>query len=107
MTIIIPFIGYAVAWLISNREDEVTLTLFFQKVKERCPTVEINALMTDDGNTTRLVIIQSLFVEGLLTDLAGVNGCKAVYPHVAHLLCKWHVDRYITVHLHVSNYYII
>ena len=28
--------------------------------------------------------------------MAGVNGCKAVYPEVTHLLCKWHVDRLVT-----------
>jgi hypothetical protein len=66
--------GCPVVWLISNREDEVTLTVFFQQVKQRCPCAVINALMTDD-------------------DLAGVNGCRHIYPDVVHLLCKWHVDR--------------
>ncbi|XP_065916328.1 uncharacterized protein [Dysidea avara] len=66
--------GCPVAWLISNREDEATLTMFFKVVHERCPKAKITNLMTDD-------------------DLAGVNGCSTVYPGVRHLLCKWHIDR--------------
>lgn len=42
--------GCPVAWLISNREDETTLTLFFNKIKQRCPHAVIHSLMTDDGN---------------------------------------------------------
>ena len=35
--------------MISNREDETTLTLLFKKVKIRCPEARIKTLMTDDG----------------------------------------------------------
>ena len=41
--------GCPVAWMISNREDEVTLTLLFKTVKSRCPEAKIRTLMTDDG----------------------------------------------------------
>ena len=41
--------GCPVAWLISNREDEATLTMFFKVVHERCPKAKITNLMTDDG----------------------------------------------------------
>ena len=44
------FSGYPVAWLISNKEDEETLTVFFTKVKERCPAAVVKTLMSDDGN---------------------------------------------------------
>ena len=37
------------AWLISNREDEATLTMFFIVICDRCPKAKINTLMTDDG----------------------------------------------------------
>jgi len=38
----------------------------------------------------------------LNVDLAGINGCKVVYPEVTPLLRKWHVDRSVfsfTVHI--------
>ena len=38
------------AWLISNRDDETTMTQFFNQVKQRCPHAMIHSLMTDDGN---------------------------------------------------------
>ena len=49
--------GYPVAWLISNCEDKGTLTLFFRRVQEQCPKVEINALMTDDAHSDLLTRI--------------------------------------------------
>ena len=27
--------------------------------------------------------------------LSGANACSKVYPGVTHILCRWHVDRYI------------
>lgn len=41
--------GCPVAWMISNREDEATLTLLFKTVKIHCPEAKIKTLMTDDG----------------------------------------------------------
>ena len=35
------------------------------------------------------------------TDLAGM--LERVYPGVRHLLCKWHVDRYIITHYQVTT----
>ena len=42
-------LGCPIAWLISNREDEATLTMLFKTVKIHCPNASINTLMTDDG----------------------------------------------------------
>ena len=42
-------LGCPIAWLISNREDEATLTMVFKTVKIHCPNASINTLMTDDG----------------------------------------------------------
>ena len=42
------YIGCLVVWLISNREDEATLTVFFKAVKLHCPEASIKTLMTDD-----------------------------------------------------------
>ena len=44
-------VGCPVAWLISNREDEVTLGMFFKVIKERCPKAKVKTLMTDDGKS--------------------------------------------------------
>ena len=37
-----------IAWMISNREDEVTLTMLIKSVKMRCPEAQIKAFMTYD-----------------------------------------------------------
>ena len=96
-------LGCPVAWLISNREDEATLTAFFKEVQKCCPQAKITTLMTDDG---RLYIamceslhISSCYTACAATDLAGVNGCVNIYPQVVNLLCKWHVDRYLLVNI--------
>ena len=56
------YIGCPVAWLISNREDEATLTVFFKTVKLHCPEASIKTLMTDDGKqpVTKCIIIMEM-----------------------------------------------
>ena len=46
--------GCPAAWLISNREDEATLTMFFKAVQKCCPKAVINTLMTDDGELSNI-----------------------------------------------------
>ncbi|XP_057306747.1 uncharacterized protein LOC130644962 [Hydractinia symbiolongicarpus] len=44
--------GYPVGWLISNRNDELTLRPFLEEIKSRCPDdFTVNCLMTDDDNS--------------------------------------------------------
>ena len=67
--------GYPVAHLISNRQDETVMTLFFQAIRSRIGNISVNALMTDDDNT-------------------GWNAFSAVFGSIVrHLLCKWHIHR--------------
>ena len=54
-------LGCPVAWLISNREDEATLTMLFKTVKVRCPNASVNTLMTDDGTAYTTVIFELCF----------------------------------------------
>ena len=90
---ICSILGCPIAWLISNREDESVLKVFFQKIAKRCPKAHLHAILTDDGNKfKRLLFLQFLCV---MTDLAGVNACRNVYLDIVHLLCKWHVDRLV------------
>ena len=42
-------IGVPVAWLISDREDSVTLDCFLKAVKLKSPSTTINTALTDDG----------------------------------------------------------
>ena len=37
------------AWGITDTEDTQTYTVFFSAIKKRVPDVDINILMTDDG----------------------------------------------------------
>ncbi|XP_057301394.1 uncharacterized protein LOC130635887 [Hydractinia symbiolongicarpus] len=67
--------GYPVGWLISNRNDELTLRPFLEEIKSRCPDdFTVNCLMTDDDNS-------------------GWNAFSAVFGETKHLLCKWHITR--------------
>lgn len=49
-TTYITIIGIPVAWLISDREDSVTMECYLRAVKLQSPTILINTAMTDDGN---------------------------------------------------------
>ena len=40
--------GYPVAHFICSRMDERVLYFFFSAIKDRCPNIVINAVMTDD-----------------------------------------------------------
>ena len=67
--------GYPVAFCISNTENEEVMTLFLNAVKQRCPSTDINVLMTDDDNT-------------------GWKAATSVFGNkISHYLCKWHVDK--------------
>ncbi|XP_065198158.1 uncharacterized protein LOC135829695 isoform X2 [Sycon ciliatum] len=67
--------GRTVAWCISDREDEATLTAFLGAVKEHNPEVPITTLMTDG-------------------DLAGAAAARKVFgADIRHLLCTWHILR--------------
>ncbi|KAI8482789.1 hypothetical protein Bbelb_394510 [Branchiostoma belcheri] len=67
--------GYPVGHLISSHMDERTLYYFFKGVKNRCPSLKINVIMSDD-------------------DYSGPNAIKAVFgQEIKHLLCKWHIHR--------------
>ena len=45
--------GYPVAHLISNREDENVMEMFFSSIKDEVGDISINALMTANDNTGR------------------------------------------------------
>ena len=59
------YTGCPVAWLISNREDEVTLAMFFKVIKERCPEAKVTTLMSDNGELC-CVVLALRFVKCLL-----------------------------------------
>ena len=67
--------GYPVAHFISSRMDEKVLHYFFAALKEKCPELVINAVMTDD-------------------DYAPWNAIVSVFGESPrHLLCTWHILR--------------
>lgn len=75
--LLLVIVGYPVLWAISDKENETAMQVIFNSVKKRCPNGTINVLMTDDS-------------------LSGANACSQIYPGVTHLLCRWHVDKYVT-----------
>ena len=55
-------IGCPVAWLISNKEDETTLEMFFKVIRERCPEAKVTTLMSDDGELYSAILANCLFL---------------------------------------------
>ena len=67
--------GYPVAFCISNREDELAMSLFLSSVRSLSPETKVNVIMTDDDN-------------------AGWNAARSVYgSQLRHFLCTWHIQR--------------
>ena len=65
--------GYPVGHIISNKLTTKFVDIFFQAIRDRCPSLEVNALMTDDDNCFW-------------------NGFQSVFgTSTIHLLCHWHV----------------
>lgn len=80
------------------------MTLLFQAIKERSPDVQVHTLMTDDGKyqnfNTRLLCATYVHVF-IFQDEIWCNGGETVFgTELRHLLCHWHVDRYI-MYIHI------
>ena len=50
MTVILPFSGQPVAWLISDRESTEVMEIFLAAFKQRSPKTQVKVLMTDGCN---------------------------------------------------------
>ncbi|CAL4087507.1 unnamed protein product, partial [Meganyctiphanes norvegica] len=69
--------GYPVAHFLTNHQDERTLHYLFSSLKERCPTLKISAVMTDDSKS-------------------GSNahkGLSYLFGETRHLLCHSYLGR--------------
>jgi len=67
--------GVPVAWLISNRENEATLSVFFSAIRSRCRDVKTDVFMSDDAEQY-------------------YNAWARSFERPSKkLLCSWHVDR--------------
>ncbi|XP_026680798.1 uncharacterized protein LOC113468224 [Diaphorina citri] len=67
--------GFPVAFLYANKEDETTLSLFLNSIKEKIGTINASTFMSDDAPQY-------------------YNSWKNVMGSTAKkLLCTWHVDR--------------
>ena len=47
----------AVAWAITDREDEPVMEVLFQAIKDQCPQAVVKNLMSDDGKCLSLIHI--------------------------------------------------
>ena len=86
----------AVAWAISDREDEPVMKVLFQVINNRCPQAVVKTLMSDDGRylqTAPVCCIQKTLLLIFPSALPPANACATVYHEVQHLLCLWHVER--------------
>ena len=81
------------AWCISSQETTEVVQLLFKVIKECSPDVEIRTLMTDDG---KQYSSDGNCYGNCIQDDIWHNGGKAVFgSNIRHLLCHWHVDRYV------------
>lgn len=69
--------GYPVAHFMTSNRDERTLHYLFSSLKERCPSMRIKAVMTDDSKSGSNVY----------------KGMQYVFGEVRHLLCHDYLNR--------------
>ena len=67
--------GCPVAWLISNREDQLVLNPFIAAIKERTGDLNVEVFMSDDANN---------FYNAWILHFAAPS---------SKLICSWHVDK--------------
>uniref|UniRef100_A0A8D8X8L3 MULE transposase domain-containing protein n=1 Tax=Cacopsylla melanoneura TaxID=428564 RepID=A0A8D8X8L3_9HEMI len=77
--------GYPLAHCVSNKMDAATLQHFFKAIKLKCPTLEINCIITDD-------------------DPALINAANMGFGQgdIKHILCLWHFKRTLQRNLHAK-----
>ena len=73
--------------------------MVLRAIRNRCPAGVITTLMTDDCRILVWCIVSYIILFFLHPALSGANACSKVYPGVTHILCRWHVDRYISLAL--------
>ena len=92
------FVGVPVAWAILDREEVPILQQFFRCVRNNVPDAIVKTLMTDDGillnNYTGMKFSINVF-HILYIDPALPVAFEQEFVGIRHLLCIWHVDRYI------------
>ncbi|XP_039282903.1 uncharacterized protein LOC120351034 [Nilaparvata lugens] len=74
--------GFIVGQFLTNKLTKDVMILFFKIIKDRCPNLRVNAVMTDDDKTT-------------WPAFEYVFHCSDPNLRPRHLLCKWHVVRAI------------
>ena len=99
--------GQPVGWCIADTEASVIIEIFLSGIKERSPTTTVRVVMTDDGKKSYIVDTYTLDMCTLHNhaDNTGWSATRAVYSDIKHLLCYWHVDRYIVIHVHTGITY--
>ncbi|KAL1457152.1 hypothetical protein WDU94_001813 [Cyamophila willieti] len=77
--------GYPLAHCVSNKMDASTLQHFFRAIKLKCPTLQINCIITDD-------------------DPALINAANMGFGlgQIKHILCLWHFKRTLQRNLHAK-----
>ena len=93
------FVGVPVAWAILDREEVPIFQQFFRCVRNNVPDAIVKTLMTDDGilllnNYTGMKFSINVF-HILYIDPALPVAFEQEFMGIRHLLCIWHVDRYI------------
>ena len=87
--------GQPVGWCISDRETTEVIEIFLRCIKEACPDTEISVVMTDDGSHSRL-LANFCYGACMMIDNTGWAAPHKVFgDSVRHLLCSWHIHRYM------------
>ena len=69
----------------------------FKSIHDHVPTAIVNTLMTDDG--TKIIsdvrfVMKCSYVK-FYVDPALPVAFRNIFTNTTHLLCRWHIDRYV------------
>ena len=85
-------------WCISDSESIEVIKAFLGSMKARSPNTIVSVIMTDDGKSYCINLythFKQPTVYMICTDNTGWSATKAVFGEIKHLLCHWHVDRFV------------
>ena len=98
--------GQPIAWCIADGASGEIVAAFLNSVNERYPETRVYVIMTDHGTSIQCVCNRYTYNSTygictctciLTTDNMGWSAAREVFGNdLKHILCRWHVDRYVT-----------
>ena len=90
-------VGQPVAWCLSDHESSEIIQAFLSSIKAKSPSTCVKVMMTDDGTARKCLMTIIKIIATTILDNTGWSAAQSVFGDVKHLLCRWHVDRYVVL----------